>query len=54
MPPNCWLELYDPQMNFVVENDYARNMKVVRNRRPQAGEPAEFKGEVSSATLTEA
>ena len=49
---NPWLELYDPQMNFMIENDYTRNMTVVRNRHPMAGEPAEFNGGLSSTAVT--
>jgi hypothetical protein len=49
---NPWLELYDPQMNFIIENDYSRNMTVVQNRHPRAGEPKEFNGEGSPTPVT--
>lgn len=36
---NPWVELFEPNMNFVVENNIADHTYVVRNRVPQAGEP---------------
>jgi len=36
---NPWVELFEPNMNFVVENDFASHTYVVRNRLPQPGEP---------------
>jgi hypothetical protein len=49
---NPWLELDDPQMNFLIENDYARNMTVVRNRHPRKGEPNEFNGDSPPTPVT--
>lgn len=49
---NPWLELYDPQMNFLIENDYARNVTVVRNRHPHNGEPNEYNGDSSATPAT--
>jgi hypothetical protein len=49
---NPWLELYDPQMNFLIEYDYARNMTVVRNRHPRNGEPNEFNGDSAPTPVT--
>ncbi len=48
---NPWLELYEPQMNFLIENDYARNMTIVRNRHPRAGEPNEYDGDNPTAPV---
>jgi hypothetical protein len=48
---NPWLELYDPQMNFLIENDYTRNMTVVRNRHPHNGEPNEYNGDNSTTPV---
>ena len=49
---NPWLELYDPQMNFLIENDYARNVTVVRNHHPRNGEPNEYNGDSSATPVT--
>jgi hypothetical protein len=48
---NPWLELYEPQMNFLIENDYARNVTVVRNRHPRTGEPNEYNVDNATAPV---
>jgi hypothetical protein len=39
---NPWLELYEPEMNFIGSNDGVRHAYSFINRHPQAGETAEF------------
>ncbi|MCU1222537.1 MAG: hypothetical protein JWQ42_630 [Edaphobacter sp.] len=39
---NPWLELYEPELNFVGSNDGAHHTYSFINHNPQAGEPAEF------------
>ena len=39
---NPWLELYEPQMNFVGSNDGVRHIYSFINRRPQPGEPDRY------------
>ncbi len=36
---NPWVELFEPNMNFVVENNMVDHTYVVRNKAPQSGEP---------------
>src|SRR6202012_4628584 len=35
---NPWVELFEPQLNFVLHDDLSRNVRAFINRRPQAGE----------------
>jgi hypothetical protein len=49
---NPWLELYEPQMNFLIENDYPRNLTVVRNRHPRDDEPKEYNGDIPHVPVT--
>jgi hypothetical protein len=39
---NPWLELYEPQMNFIGSNDGVRHVYSFINRRPQLGEPDRY------------
>lgn len=39
---NPWLELYEPEMNFVGKNDAVHHAYSFTNRHPQAGEPPIF------------
>ncbi len=39
---NPWVEMFDNQLNFRLHYDGAHNSMVVLNRKPQAGEPAEY------------
>jgi hypothetical protein len=36
---NPWVELYEPNLSFLLKDDYVATMSIV-NRNPQAGEPA--------------
>lgn len=35
---NPWIEVFEPQMNFVLQNDLLHNVRAFANRKPQAGE----------------
>ena len=39
---NPWMELFEPQMNFVITNDYEHGSVFVKNRRPAAGEQEKY------------
>jgi hypothetical protein len=49
---NPWLELFEPQLNFLIENDPERHITVVRNRHPRNGEPAEYLSNLPSSPAT--
>ena len=37
-----WVELFEPQLNFLFEYDQTRRVPVIRNRSPRAGERTEY------------
>lgn len=37
-----WVEMFEPQLNFLFEYDQTRRVPVIRNRSPRAGERAEY------------
>jgi hypothetical protein len=37
-----WVELFEPQLNFLFEFDETRRVPTIRNRSPHAGEKAEY------------
>lgn len=39
---NPWVELFQSNMNFVLENDRAKNVFAIINRNPQRGEPVKW------------
>lgn len=46
-----WDELFDDQLNFVTDYDYARKQPIVRNRNPRPGEPAVYTDSAASAVI---
>ncbi len=40
---NPWLDLFEPKMNFVLQNDLAHGVRAFSNRHPQHGEAALYK-----------
>jgi hypothetical protein len=48
-----WDDLFDDQLNFITDYDYAREMPIVRNRNPKPGEQAVYTVSRTSSNLTE-
>jgi hypothetical protein len=48
-----WDDLFDDELNFVTDYDYARGMPIVRNRNPESGEQAVYTISRTSSNLTE-
>lgn len=46
-----WDYLFNDQLNFVTDYDYARGMQIVRNRNPRPGEQAVYSVSVASTSL---
>ena len=44
---NPWVELFEPQMHYMVQYDTANHRALVRNRAPRSGEAAEYRMESS-------
>jgi hypothetical protein len=40
---NPWIEVFEPQMNFVLQNDLLHNVRAFANRKPQAGESSLYR-----------
>jgi hypothetical protein len=49
---NPWLELFEPQLNFLIENSPERHITIVYNRHPRKGETAEYLSDIASAHAT--
>ena len=48
-----WDDLFDDQLNFVTDYDYARGTPIIRNRNPKPGEQAVYTILRTSSNLTE-
>jgi len=46
-----WDDLFDDQLNFVTDYDYARGLQIVRDRNPKAGEQAVYTVHLASDSL---
>lgn len=46
-----WDDLFDDQLNFVTDYDYARKVAIVRNRHPKPGEQAVYDDSGASAVI---
>jgi len=46
-----WDDLFDDQLNFVTDFDYARSVAIVRNRNPRPGEQAIYSDSAASAVI---
>jgi hypothetical protein len=46
-----WDYLFDDQLNFVTDYDYAQGLQIVRNRNPKPGEQAVYKVHLASDNL---
>lgn len=46
-----WDDLFDDQLNFVTDYDYARGSPIVRNRHPRPGELAVYSNAAASAVI---
>jgi hypothetical protein len=40
---NPWIEVFEPQMNFVLQNDLLHNVRAFANRKPQPGESSLYR-----------
>ncbi|MBB5066580.1 hypothetical protein [Granulicella mallensis] len=40
---NPWIEVFEPQMNFVLQNDLLHNVRAFANRKQQAGESSLYR-----------
>ena len=40
---NPWIEVFEPQMNFVLQNDLLHNVRAFANRKPQTGESSLYR-----------
>jgi hypothetical protein len=42
---NPWVELFEPQLNFVLQDDLSRNIRAFLNRQPQPGEQPVYRSD---------
>ncbi len=49
---NPWLELFEPQLNFLIENNPERHITVVTNRHPRTGEAPEYLSDLPPSPAT--